>query len=75
MSSFYGVDSIENGICDYSDEHYYFFKLIDTKQTKLNFSSVIVTSIVSCAPLKKQHLWWFIFVRDPQIQEQSWTFL
>lgn len=45
-----------------------FFKLIDTKQTKLNFSCVIVTSIVSCAPLKKQHLRWFIFARDAQIQ-------
>lgn len=31
-------------------------KLIDTKQTKFNFSSGIVNSVLPCALLKKQYL-------------------
>lgn len=45
------------------------FFLIDTNQTKLSFPSGIINCMLPCASLKKQHLWYFAFVRDLQIQE------
>lgn len=74
MSSFYDMDSIENEICNYWDENYFLKKLIDTKQTKFNFSSGIINCVILC-PFEKQYFWQFTFWETHKSRNRAVHFL